>query len=252
MSNENHAPAEPGPAVVAHHLTKTYGTGSATVHALRDVSVQFYAGQFTAIMGPSGSGKSTLLHCLAGLDTVDGGDVSIGTRVLTRMNDDALTRLRRDHVGFVFQGFNLVPTLTARENIVLPVELAGKKVDTEWFDSITGILSIRDRLEHRPSELSGGEQQRVAIARALLTHPDVIFADEPTGALDSAAGTEVLSLLRRSSRELGQTIIMVTHDPGAAAYAHRVVLLDDGAITGDVFDPTPEMVLEALAKLGVA
>lgn len=240
------------PAVSAQHLTKTFGSGDTEVHALDDVSVNFSPGAFTAIMGPSGSGKSTLMHVLAGLDTVDSGQITVGSQTITGMNDNQLTKLRRERVGFIFQSFNLVPTLTAEQNIVLPLELAGTKPDRAWLDEIVGILGLGDRLSHKPHALSGGQQQRVAVARALLTHPDVVFADEPTGALDSTTGGEVLALLRRSAREMGQTIIMVTHDPNAAAYADRVVLLEDGALNGELTDPTPESVLNALSGLGVA
>lgn len=237
-------------AAVARSLNKTYGTGDTAVHALSDVDVSFEAGTFTAIMGPSGSGKSTLMHCLAGLDTADSGRIWIGPTEITALKDTELTRLRRDHVGFVFQSFNLVPTLTAEQNITLPVALANGRVDQAWMDFITGTLGLTGRLKHRPHELSGGQQQRVAVARALLTRPDVVFGDEPTGNLDSRSGAEVLSLLRRSSRELGQSIIMVTHDPLAASYADRVVLMNDGALVGELAAPTPDTVIAALTKLG--
>ena len=237
-------------AAAAQKLNKTYGTGETRVHALRDVDVSFETGTFTAIMGPSGSGKSTLMHCLAGLDTSDSGRIWIGGTELTGLNDAALTRLRRDSVGFVFQSFNLVPTLTAEQNITLPVALANGKVDRAWLESITETLGLTGRLKHRPHELSGGQQQRVAVARALLTRPDVLFGDEPTGNLDSKSGAEVLSLLRRSTKEMGQTIIMVTHDPVAASYADRVVLMNDGALVGELANPTPDTVLAALTKLG--
>lgn len=240
------------PAVSARGLVKTYGRGEAAVRALAGVDVDFAAGRFTAIMGPSGSGKSTLMHCLAGLDTADAGRIVLGGQEITGLGDAALTRLRRDRIGFVFQAFNLVPTLTAEQNIVLPLDLAGKPVDRAWLADVVGILGLGERLEHKPHELSGGQQQRVAVARALLTRPEVVFGDEPTGNLDSATGAEVLSLLRRSCREMGQTIIMVTHDPVAASYADRVVLLEDGRLAGEISDPTPDNVLAALAKLGVA
>ncbi|MGD6979233.1 MULTISPECIES: ABC transporter ATP-binding protein [Citricoccus] len=239
-------------AVSARGLVKTYGRGEAAVRALAGVDVDFAAGRFTAIMGPSGSGKSTLMHCLAGLDTADAGRIVLGGQEITGLGDTALTRLRRDRIGFVFQAFNLVPTLTAEQNIVLPLDLAGRPVDRDWLADVVGILGLGDRLGHKPHELSGGQQQRVAVARALLTRPDVVFGDEPTGNLDSATGAEVLSLLRRSSREMGQTVIMVTHDPVAASYADRVVLLEDGRLAGEISDPTPENVLASLAKLGVA
>ncbi|WP_026530896.1 ABC transporter ATP-binding protein [Haematomicrobium sanguinis] len=248
-------PARQVSAVRARSLTKTYGRGETTVHALRNVDIDFEAGKFTAIMGPSGSGKSTLMHTLAGLDTTDSGEIWIGGAnsqpvLITSLSDKDLTTLRRDRVGFVFQSFNLVPTLDAKANITLPVALAGTHVDQEWFDFVVTTLGLKDRLNHKPHELSGGQQQRVAVARALLTRPDVIFADEPTGNLDSKVGAEVLSLLRRSAREFGQSIIMVTHDPVAASYADRVVLLSDGHIAGELSNPTPESVLAALSNLG--
>ena len=239
----------PATASSARGLTKTYGSGAAAVHALAGVDVDFAAGAFTAIMGPSGSGKSTLMHLLAGLDQATSGSVRLGDTEITTLDDDSLTRLRRDRIGFVFQSFNLLPMFTAEQNITLPLELAGSKVDPEWFDLLCTTLGLGERLTHRPSELSGGQQQRVAIARALITRPDVVFADEPTGNLDSRAGAEVLSFLRRSVRELGRTVIMVTHDPTAAAYADRVVLLADGRIAGDIADPTPESVLAGLEAL---
>ena len=236
-------------AVRARGLTKVYGTGEATVRALDGVDVDFTAGAFTAIMGPSGSGKSTLMHLLAGLDSATAGQAYLGDTELTGLDDKALTRLRRSRVGFVFQSFNLLPMYTATQNITLPLELAGSAVDDQWFGTLVATLSLGDRLTHRPSELSGGQQQRVAIARALIAKPDVVFADEPTGNLDSRAGAQVLSFLRRSVRELGRTVIMVTHDPSAAAYADRVVLLADGRIAGDITDPTPESVLAGLDAL---
>ncbi|WP_029288131.1 ABC transporter ATP-binding protein [Cellulomonas sp. HZM] len=233
----------------ARGLTKVYGSGPAAVRALDGVDVDFAAGAFTAIMGPSGSGKSTLMHVLAGLDQASSGSVRLGGTDITSLGDDALTQLRRDRVGFVFQSFNLLPMFTAEQNVLLPLELAGAKVDREWFDTLVTTLGLRERLTHRPSELSGGQQQRVAIARALIAKPEVVFADEPTGNLDSRSGAEVLSFLRRSVRELGRTIIMVTHDPAAAAYADRVVLIADGRIAGDIADPTPESVLAGLDAL---
>jgi putative ABC transport system ATP-binding protein len=236
--------------VVAVDVGKTYGSGDATVYALRGVDVGFDQGRFTAIMGPSGSGKSTLMHCLAGLDTVTSGSVLLGGIDLSSLNDRRLTLLRRERIGFIFQSFNLVPTLTARQNILLPLELAGRKADAEWFERIVGVLGLRDRLGHRPSELSGGQQQRVACARALLSRPEVIFADEPTGNLDSISGTELLDLLRVSVRELGQTIVMVTHDPVAASYADRVIFLRDGQIVDEQFGPTADSVLDRLKRLG--
>jgi putative ABC transport system ATP-binding protein len=239
-------------AVRARALTKVYGSGEATVRALDGVDVVFATGAFTAIMGPSGSGKSTLMHLLAGLDTASSGSAFLGATEITGLDDGALTRLRRDRVGFVFQSFNLLPMFTAEQNILLPLELAGRSGDhttREWFDTLVQTLGLGDRLNHRPAELSGGQQQRVAIARALIARPEVVFADEPTGNLDSRSGAEVLSFLRRSVRELGRTVIMVTHDPAAAAYAERVVLLADGKIAGDITDPTPESVLAGLDAL---
>jgi putative ABC transport system ATP-binding protein len=244
--------ATPGsPAVSAHHLTKTYGsTGDTVVHALDDVSVAFEAGRFTAIMGPSGSGKSTLMHCLATLDTPTSGDITLGCTPVAGLNDDQLTELRRRRVGFVFQAFNLVPTLTAQQNIVLPLDLANAKYDQTWLDELVARLGLTGRLNHKPHQLSGGQQQRVAVARALLPRPDVVFGDEPTGNLDSASGSEVLRLLSRSAHEDGQTVIMVTHDPVAASAADRVVLLKDGRLAGEILDPQVDQVAEALAVLG--
>ena len=240
-----HAP----PAVAASHVTKVYGSGDAAVHALRGISVAFARGAFTAIMGPSGSGKSTLMHCLAGLDTVDAGSVRLGEVEITELSDRQLTRLRRERVGFVFQSFNLLPSLTAEQNMLLPLELAGRRADARWMRHVVDAVGLCDRLSHRPSELSGGQQQRVACARALLHRPEVIFADEPTGNLDSRSGGEVLGFLRTSVRELGQTIVMVTHDPVAASYADRVVFLRDGLITAEMKQPTPQTVLDALKRL---
>ncbi len=237
-------------AVAATGLSKTYGRGDTQVAALKNIDVSFDTGKFTAIMGPSGSGKSTLMHCLAGLDTVDAGSIRIGGTEISGLNDSQLTKLRRDRIGFVFQAFNLVPTLTAEQNITLPHQLAARTVDREWFDYVVTTLGLTDRLRHRPHELSGGQQQRVAVARALLTRPDVIFGDEPTGNLDSKSGGEVLAMLRRSSQEMGQSIIMVTHDAAAASYADRVVLMNDGVLVGEVHHPTADSVLAALAKLG--
>ncbi|MFB0833155.1 ABC transporter ATP-binding protein [Arthrobacter halodurans] len=237
-------------AVAAAGLTKTYGSGGTRVEALRGVDVGFEAGRFTAIMGPSGSGKSTLMHCLAGLDTATAGSIRVGGREITTLDDNELTRLRRDQIGFVFQSFNLVPTLTAEQNIVLPLQLAGRTPEAAWMGHVVDVLGLGDRLRHKPHELSGGQQQRVAVARALLTRPDVVFGDEPTGNLDSRTGAEVLSLLRRSCREMGQTIIMVTHDPVAATYADEVLLMSDGALVGALTDPTVESVAAALTGLG--
>jgi putative ABC transport system ATP-binding protein len=227
-------------------LSKVYGEGETTVVALRSVDVEFEVGRFTAIMGPSGSGKSTLMHCMAGLDSASAGKVYIGDSDLTTMKDNDLTRLRRERMGFVFQAFNLVPTLTAEENITLPLDIAGRKVDREWFDLVVGTVGLADRLTHRPSELSGGQQQRVACARAMATRPDIIFADEPTGNLDSRSGAEVLGFLRRSVDEFGQTIVMVTHDAHAAAYADRVVFLADGAFVDELLDPDAPAILERM------
>ncbi|WP_426246100.1 ABC transporter ATP-binding protein [Nocardioides sp. LHG3406-4] len=230
-------------------LTKTYGTGPAQVRALDDVSLDLGAGEFTAIMGPSGSGKSTLMHCCAALDSGTSGEVFIGDRELSRLGDKELTRLRRDEIGFVFQSFNLVPTLTARENIVLPLAIARRKPDGEWFDSVIATVGLGDRLGHKPNELSGGQQQRVAIARALVSRPSIVFADEPTGNLDSRSGAEVLELLRRSVDDYGQTIVMVSHDPVAAAYTDRVVFLADGRVVDELRDPDRESVLEVMAAM---
>ena len=237
-------------AVSARDLRKVYGDGQGRVVAVDDVSVAFGKGSFTAIMGPSGSGKSTLMHCLAGLDTVDQGSINIGGREITQMRDRQVTELRRDHIGFIFQSFNLLPTLTARQNIVLPIELAGKKIDKARLEFAARRLGIEERLDHLPSQLSGGQQQRVAIARALITSPDVIFADEPTGALDTKSGQNLLDILRTASREGGQTIVMVTHDPIAATYADRVVLLSDGRLVGQIEKPTSDDVLDAMRGLG--
>jgi putative ABC transport system ATP-binding protein len=235
-------------ALATAGLVKVYGTGDTAVRALDGVSAAFGKAQFTAIMGPSGSGKSTLMHCLAGLDTATSGSVRIGDTELSGLSDRQLTLLRRTKVGFVFQSFNLLPTLTAGQNIRLPLDLAGRKPDQPWWDTIIGTLKLADRLEHRPSELSGGQQQRVACARALITRPDVVFADEPTGNLDSASGAEVLGLLRASVRELGQTVIMVTHDPVAAGYADRVIFLADGRLRSELLAPTPQSVLDHLRQ----
>ncbi|HEU5151711.1 MAG TPA: ABC transporter ATP-binding protein [Iamia sp.] len=244
--------APPSPTVAARAIAarKVYGRGDTQVHALRDVSVDIATGELTAVMGPSGSGKSTLMHCLAGLDTLTAGQVLIGDTDLSRLDDRRLTTLRRDKVGFVFQAFNLIPTLTAVENITLPATLAGRKVDADWLATVVATVGLQDRLGHRPSELSGGQQQRVAVARALAGRPEITFADEPTGNLDSRAGAEILSFLRRAVREMGQTIVMVTHDPVAAGYADRVVFLVDGAIVDELRDPTPETVLDRMKGYG--
>jgi putative ABC transport system ATP-binding protein len=238
--------AEKMAAVAAIDLVKVYGTGDTAVRALDGVTVGFDRAQFTAIMGASGSGKSTLMHCLAGLDTATSGRALLGGTDLTVQSDKVLTRVRRERIGFVFQSFNLLPQLTAAQNVTLPLDLAGRKPEPGLFAHLTGVLGLTDRLSHRPSELSGGQQQRVALARALVSRPEVVFADEPTGNLDSRSGAEVLSFLRTSVRELGQTIVMVTHDPGAAAYADRVVLLADGKVAGEIDRPDHAKVTEAL------
>ncbi len=238
----------PAPACGAQNLTKVYQSGEQPVVAVDDVSVHIARGSFTAIMGPSGSGKSTLMHCMAGLDRPTRGAVFVGGANIAEMPEREVTKIRRDKIGFVFQSFNLLPTLTAEQNITLPLELAGRQLDKPHFQQVVGSLGLVDRLRHRPSQLSGGQQQRVAIARALVTRPEVIFADEPTGALDSKTGIALLEYLQRCSRELGQTIIMVTHDPKAAAYADRALLLVDGRIVDDIARPSADTVL---AKLGV-
>lgn len=237
------------PAARAEALTKVYGEGDAEVRALDGVTVSFAAGEFTAIMGPSGSGKSTLLHCLAGLDTPTSGRVFVGETDLTELSERDLTRLRRDRVGFVFQAFNLVPTLSAAENITLPLDIAGRSPDRAWFDQVVDTIGLRDRLSHRPSELSGGQQQRVAGARALVSRPDIVFADEPTGNLDSRSGQELLAFLRDAVRRHGQTIVMVTHDANAASYADRVVFLADGRVVSELRAPTAASVLDRLKSL---
>ena len=236
-------------AVSAVNLTKTYGTGTQCVRAVDGISLIIPRGSFTAIMGPSGSGKSTLMHCLAGLDSITSGRVFLGGHEISQLRDAELTRLRRDRVGFVFQSFNLLPTLTARQNILLPLDLAGRRVDEQRLQAVVSSLGLDDRLQHRPSELSGGQQQRVAIARALITEPEVIFADEPTGALDSANGQALLAQLRMASRELGQTIVMVTHDAAAAAYADRALLINDGRLVGDLDHPDAVSIRLELSQL---
>jgi len=235
-----------GIAAQAIDASKVYGTGDTTVTALDHISVGFGTSQFTAIMGPSGSGKSTLMHCLAGLDNLTGGRILIGTTELGSLDDKGLTQLRRDRIGFIFQSFNLVPTLTAEENIALPAALAGRKLDRSWLDRVVDAVGIGDRLRHRPNELSGGQQQRVAAARALAGRPEIVFADEPTGNLDSRSSAEVLAFLRASVRDFGQTIVMVTHDPTAAGYADRIVFLADGRIVDEMLEPTAERVLDRM------
>ncbi|WP_254205899.1 ABC transporter ATP-binding protein [Nocardia alni] len=236
-------------AARATDLVKLYGIGDTQVRALDGVSADFARGEFTAIMGPSGSGKSTLMHCLAGLDSSTSGTVRIGDTDLTGLSDKQMTRLRRDRIGFVFQAFNLVPTLTALENITLPLDIAGRAPDREWLDTVIDRLGLRDRLTHRPSELSGGQQQRVACARALAGQPDIIFGDEPTGNLDSRSSGEVLSILRAAVDEFGQTVVIVTHEPHAASFADRVIFLADGAIVDELRDPTADSVLDRMKKL---
>jgi putative ABC transport system ATP-binding protein len=229
---------------------KTYGEGNTEVRALDGVSAEFEIGKFTAIMGPSGSGKSTLLHVLAGLDTISDGQAYIGATELGELNDKALTELRRESVGFVFQAYNLIPTLSARENILLPLSIAGRKADQAWFEKVIEAVGLHDRLSHRPTELSGGQQQRVAAARALVSQPEIVFADEPSGNLDSTSGAELLSFMRKAVRDFGQTIVMVTHDPSAAAYADRVIFLDDGKVVASMDDPTTDGIFEAMKDLG--
>ncbi|MEE2033437.1 ABC transporter ATP-binding protein [Rhodococcus chondri] len=245
-------PSHSIPAARSQDLTKIYGTGETAVHALDGVTATFAAGEFTAIMGPSGSGKSTLMHCLAGLDSATSGSVLIGDTDLTSLSDKEMTQLRRDRIGFVFQAFNLVPTLTALENITLPLDIAGRKVDQEWLDTVVGRLGLGDRLDHRPGELSGGQQQRVACARALAGRPEIIFGDEPTGNLDSRSSGEVMSILRASVDEFDQTVVIVTHDPRAAGYADRVVFLADGKIVDEMRDPTAETVLDRMKQFDTA
>jgi putative ABC transport system ATP-binding protein len=242
----------PDPTVAARAVaaTKVYGKGEAEVRALDGVTVDFATGRFTAIMGPSGSGKSTLMHAVAGLDTLTDGSVWIGDTELGALSEKKLTQLRRDRIGFVFQSFNLIPTLTAAENIALPMKLAGRKPDAAWLDNVVETVGLGHRLRHRPSELSGGQQQRVAVARALASRPQIILADEPTGNLDSRTGAEILAFMRSAVRELGQTIVMVTHDPVAAAYADRAVFLADGRIVDELTDPTSDSVFDRMKSLG--
>jgi putative ABC transport system ATP-binding protein len=250
----DHRPAVVAPSIEAAARTvdacKVYGKDQTEVRALDGVTVAFERARFTAIMGPSGSGKSTLLHCIAGLDSLTSGAAYIGDADLSTLDDKHLTILRRDRVGFVFQSFNLIPTLTAIENIKLPMLLAGRSADRAWLDRVIDTVGLRDRLEHRPNELSGGQQQRVAVARALASRPEIIFADEPTGNLDSRAGAEILSFMRRAVDDLGQTIVMVTHDPVAASYSDRIVFLADGKIVDEMHEPTAERVLERMKRFG--
>jgi len=244
------APDAAGAAAGAVDASKVYGSGEAMVRALDGVTIAFARGEFTAIMGPSGSGKSTLLHCLAGLDSLTEGATYIGDTYLATLDDKALTELRRTQVGFVFQAFNLIPTMTAEENIRLPLMLGGDGGDAAWIDEVVTTVGLADRLKHRPSELSGGQQQRVAVARALASRPEIVFADEPTGNLDSTSGAELLQFMRDAVDRFGQTIVMVTHDPGAAAYADRVVFVADGRIVGEMRAPTPDTVIDQMKRLG--
>ncbi|MGI9597436.1 MAG: ABC transporter ATP-binding protein [Acidimicrobiales bacterium] len=237
-------------AASAVGASKVYGMGDTEVHALRDVTVQFEAGRFTAIMGPSGSGKSTLMQCMAGLDRLTSGEAYIGPQPLSALSDKALTTLRREKIGFVFQAYNLIPTLSARENITLPLDLAGSKGDEGWIDEVISTVGLADRQSHRPNELSGGQQQRVAVARALASRPEIIFGDEPTGNLDSKTGAEILDFMRRAVDQMSQTIVMVTHDPISAAYSDRVLFLADGRIVHELADPTADLVYDTMRALG--
>jgi len=237
-------------AARAESASKIYGSGESEVKALDNVSVSFERGKFSAIMGPSGSGKSTLMHCIAGLDALTEGNVFIGDTDLSQLNDKEITKLRREKIGFIFQSFNLIPTLNAYENITLPLTLGKKSGDDAWIKQVIDTISLKDRLDHRPSELSGGQQQRVAVARALATQPEIIFADEPTGNLDSKSGSDILKFMRRAVTDLKQTIVMVTHDAVSASYADRIVFLADGHVAGEMFEPTPEKVLDYLKHLG--
>ncbi|MBT8166537.1 MAG: ABC transporter ATP-binding protein [Acidimicrobiia bacterium] len=237
-------------AARVENAQKIYGVGDAAVHALAGLSVEFERGHFTAIMGPSGSGKSTLLHCVAGLDELTSGAVYIGDTELGSLNDRQLTLLRREKVGFIFQAFNLIPTLSAAENITLPLDIAGEKPDEQWYQQVVETVGLADRLSHRPTELSGGQQQRVAAARALVSQPEIIFADEPSGNLDSTSAGELLGFMEQAVKDLGQTIVMVTHDPVAASYADRIVFLADGQVVGELLDPTQETVLDMMKELG--
>jgi putative ABC transport system ATP-binding protein len=244
-------PTANGVAVRAEDAVKVYGRGDAAVRALNGIDASFATGRYTAIMGPSGSGKSTLMHCLAGLDTLTSGRIVFGGVELSKLDEKGRTQLRRDRVGFVFQAFNLVPTLNVTENVLLPMSIAGREPDQAWVDQILDTLGLRDRLRHRPSELSGGQQQRVAVARALASRPEIVFADEPTGNLDSRASAELLDVLRRAVHEFGQTVVMVTHDPAAATYADEAIFLNDGRVVDRLEGPTAETVIERLTKLGI-
>ena len=249
MTETTTGEAAPTVAASARDLVKVYGKGEAEVRALDGVTVDLMQGEFTAIMGPSGSGKSTLMHCLAALDTPTSGEAVVDGTSLGRLKDKDLTTLRREKIGFVFQSFNLVPTLTAEENILLPLSLAGRKADPQWFDSVIDAIGLRSRLHHRPSEMSGGQQQRVACARALVSQPSIVFADEPTGNLDSTSSAEVLGFLRRSVDEFGQTVVMVSHDPVAASYTDRVLFLADGQIVDELRTPDRDQILAKMASL---
>ena len=248
VTNEQHRFNTGQAAASVRNAVKQYGVGDGAIFALHDVSVDFNQGEFTAIMGPSGSGKSTLMHCAAGLDDLTSGDVFIGDIKLSGLKDAALTKLRRDNVGFIFQAFNLIPTLNAKENILLPMTLAGRAPDMGWVNTVIEAVGLGNRLNNRPSELSGGQQQRVAVARALASQPKIIFADEPTGNLDSTTGAEILSFMKRATTEFGQTIVMVTHDPNAASYANRVLFLNDGKIVDDMRDPNEDLVLSRMRR----
>jgi len=246
----SYAPTTTRTAASAVDAVKIYGKGDAAVHALDGVTIDFAAGQFTATMGPSGSGKSTLMHALAGLDPLTDGRVYIGDTDITGMKEKQLTVLRRERIGFVFQSFNLVPTLTAIENITLPLSLAGRKADPAWLDLVVSTVDLGNRLKHKPSELSGGQQQRVAVARTLVSRPEIVFADEPTGNLDSHSSSEILEFMRRAVHDFGQTIVMVTHDPVAASYADRVVFLADGRVVDEMWEPTPQLILDRMKRFG--
>ena len=237
-------------AARASSATKIYGKGDTLVTALDSVDISFETGKFSAIMGPSGSGKSTLMHCMAGLDNLSSGKVFIGDTDLTELSEKELTLLRRSNIGFIFQSFNLVPTLNALENITLPIDLSGNKVDTDWIDQITEVVNLSDRLKHKPNELSGGQQQRVAVSRALASKPNIIFADEPTGNLDSKTGNEILDFMRLATTDLKQTIVMVTHDPVAASYSDRVIFLEDGKVSGEIIEPTADSVIDQMRTFG--